>query len=105
MKLKVKADFKWAHEHVNVKEYAKGTEIETDDEDLIRVALDEGWATKVGERARGGQAAQAAGKADAQPDAEAQGGEAGAEAAGGEVAGEAAEADAGAEAAGKTSEG
>lgn len=36
--------FSWAHGHVSVREYAPGEEIETDDADLIRVAVEEGWA-------------------------------------------------------------
>lgn len=47
--LKVKKAFKWAHRHVDVKEYAVGDFIETDDEDLIRVATEEGWAAKTKE--------------------------------------------------------
>ena len=70
MNLKVKADFKWAHEHVHVKEYVKGEEFETEDEDLIRVALEEGWAAKVGERAKA--AAAPAQSAKAAPEAAAE---------------------------------
>lgn len=44
-KLKVIKAFSWAHDHVHVKEYAKGAVIETDDADLIRVAKEEKWAT------------------------------------------------------------
>lgn len=44
--LKVKKPFSWAHQHVNVKDYAKGDEIETDDADLIRVSAEEGWVTQ-----------------------------------------------------------
>ncbi len=44
-KLKVKKPFKWAHRHVDVKEYAPGDVIDTDDADLIRVATEEGWAS------------------------------------------------------------
>lgn len=47
MKLKVKKAFKWAHRHVDVQEHNVGDVIDTDDEDLIRVATEEGWATKV----------------------------------------------------------
>lgn len=43
--LKVKKPFKWAHRHVDVKEYKPGDVIETDDKDLVRVATEEGWAT------------------------------------------------------------
>ena len=48
--LKVKKAFKWAHRHVDVKEYAKGDFIETDDEDLIKVSTDEGWTAKTTEK-------------------------------------------------------
>lgn len=47
MKLKVKKGFSWAHEHVRVEEFAVGQTIDTEDEDLIRVSQEEGWATKV----------------------------------------------------------
>ena len=43
--LKVKKPFSWAHNHVNIKEYDKGEIIKTDDEDLVRVAAEEGWAS------------------------------------------------------------
>lgn len=42
--LKVKKTFSWAHRNVDVKEHVKGETIETDDEDLVRVATEEGWA-------------------------------------------------------------
>lgn len=44
--LKVKNPFSWAHQHVNIKDYAKGDVIETDDADLIQVSVKEGWATE-----------------------------------------------------------
>lgn len=44
MKLKVLKDFEWAHKNVHIKPYVKGQVIETDDEDLIRVAKYEKWA-------------------------------------------------------------
>lgn len=43
-KLKVVKDFDWAHRHVDIKSYKKGEVIDTDDEDLIRVAKHEKWA-------------------------------------------------------------
>jgi len=49
MKLIVKQDFSWAHEHVRVKSYASGDEIETDDADLIAVGIAEGWVEQCGE--------------------------------------------------------
>ena len=44
MKLIAKKNFDWAHGGSDVHHYEKGQRIETDDVDLIRVALDEGWA-------------------------------------------------------------
>lgn len=44
MQLKAKKDFSWAHAGVRIEHYAKGALIETDDQDLIRVAREEGWA-------------------------------------------------------------
>ena len=46
MKLKVKKAFKWAHRHVDIQEYGVGDVIETEDQDLIRVATEEGWVSK-----------------------------------------------------------
>lgn len=46
MKLKALKDFEWAHKHVYIKAYVKGQVIDTDDEDLIRVAKHEKWATE-----------------------------------------------------------
>lgn len=43
-KLKVLKPFSWAHRHVDVQSYEKGESIETDDKDLIKVAVEEGWA-------------------------------------------------------------
>lgn len=42
-KMKVVKDFDWAHRHVDIKSYKKGEVIDTDDEDLIRVAKHEKW--------------------------------------------------------------
>jgi len=44
MQLKAKEDFSWAHAGVRIEHYAKGAIIETEDEDLIRVSREEGWA-------------------------------------------------------------
>lgn len=56
---------KWAHRGVEVKEYAKGETIETDDEDLVRVACDEeGWATRDKGKAEGGGSKRKATRAD-----------------------------------------
>jgi hypothetical protein len=43
MKMTVKEPFSWAHRGVNIVQYAKGDEIETDDQDLIDVSRQEGW--------------------------------------------------------------
>ena len=48
MQLKVKKAFKWAHRHVDVQEHNVGDVIDTEDEDLIRVATEEGWAAEEG---------------------------------------------------------
>jgi len=47
MQLKAKTGFSWAHRGCDIEQYEKGQLIETEDEDLIRVATEEGWATKV----------------------------------------------------------
>jgi hypothetical protein len=44
VKLKVVADFLFAHGGHAVRKYEAGQEIETDDADLVRVATAEGWA-------------------------------------------------------------
>jgi hypothetical protein len=44
MKLHIQVAFAWAHRGVDVKRYDAGSEVDTDDEDLVRVALAEGWA-------------------------------------------------------------
>jgi|GEM_PF-1662489 len=49
MQLKAIKDFSWAHRHVEIREYKKDDVIETEDEDLIRVATDEKWAKAVKE--------------------------------------------------------
>lgn len=49
MQLKVIKDFSWAHRHVEIREYKKDDVIDTDDEDLIRVATAEKWAKQVKE--------------------------------------------------------
>lgn len=41
--LKAKKTFSWAYRNVDVREHVKGEIIETDDEDLVRVATEEGW--------------------------------------------------------------
>ena len=46
MHLKAKKDFSWAHQGIRIEEFKKGQRIETDDEDLIRVSTEEGWAEK-----------------------------------------------------------
>lgn len=46
MKLIAKQDFSWAHRGVQIEEFKKGQEIDTEDPDLIKVSTDEGWTTK-----------------------------------------------------------
>jgi len=49
MQIKVIKTFLWAHQGITVKEYAEGSDVETDDADMVDVALAEGWATEDGE--------------------------------------------------------
>lgn len=56
MKLTAKQDFSWAHRGVEIEEFKKGQVIETKDEDLIRVATKEGWASKARGQASTGDA-------------------------------------------------
>jgi hypothetical protein len=44
MKLIAQEKFSWAHNGVQVEEFEAGTEIETEDEELIKVSTSEGWA-------------------------------------------------------------
>ena len=46
MELKVIKPFDWAHKGVRVESFEKGQIINTEDEDLIRVSLDEKWTSK-----------------------------------------------------------
>ncbi|HLO63168.1 MAG TPA: hypothetical protein VK165_09420 [Azonexus sp.] len=46
MHLKAKQAFSWAHRGVEIEEFAKGQNIETEDKDLIEVSLAEGWTEK-----------------------------------------------------------
>ncbi|MEN9903697.1 MAG: hypothetical protein RLZZ555_262 [Pseudomonadota bacterium] len=46
MKLKITKDFAFAHRGCDVVQYQAGTEVETDDQELIDVALGEKWASK-----------------------------------------------------------
>ena len=46
MKLKITKTFPFAHGGRNVVTYEKGQVIDTNDEELIAVALKEGWATR-----------------------------------------------------------
>ncbi len=43
-KIKILQDFKFAHRGVEVVEYAKDTEIETEDDELIEISVGNGWA-------------------------------------------------------------
>lgn len=47
MKLKITKKFDFAHRGCDVVTYEAGTEIETDDKELISTVLDEKWGTKV----------------------------------------------------------
>lgn len=49
MKLKITQTFDFAHRGVEIKTYSAGEEIETDDAELIEVALAQKWATKARE--------------------------------------------------------
>ena len=46
MKLKITKDFAFAHRGCDVVQYLAGTEVETDDQELIETALAEKWAVK-----------------------------------------------------------
>lgn len=46
MKLKITKTFDFAHRGVEIKTYEAGTEIDSEDKELIDVALAEKWATK-----------------------------------------------------------
>ena len=49
MQLTIKKTFLWAHQGIHVKEYAEGSDVETDDAAMVEVALAEGWATEDGD--------------------------------------------------------
>lgn len=51
MQLKIKKTFLWAHQGIHVKEYTEGSDVETDDADMVAVALAEGWAIEDGDEA------------------------------------------------------
>ncbi len=53
MKLTVKKPFSWAHQGVRVVAYEAGQEIETEEEDLIAVAVKEKWAVAASSQKRG----------------------------------------------------
>jgi hypothetical protein len=44
MNLKIKTDFAFAHRGVELKTYTAGEVVETDDAQLIEIAIAEGWA-------------------------------------------------------------
>lgn len=46
MKFTVKTEFKWAHHGTDVVSYKAGSDLETDDQELIKVGLDEDWLEK-----------------------------------------------------------
>jgi len=45
MKLTAKQAFSWAHRGIDVVHYEAGQDVEADDEEMIAVALAEGWVT------------------------------------------------------------
>lgn len=47
MKLKITKNFAFAHRGCDVVQYQAGTEVETDDQELIETALAEKWAVKL----------------------------------------------------------
>lgn len=49
MKLTAKTGFSWAHRGCEVEHFAAGQSIETEDADLIRVSVYEGWAAPADE--------------------------------------------------------
>lgn len=49
MKLTAKTAFSWAHRGCEIEHFAPGQAIETEDADLIRVSVEEGWAAPAGE--------------------------------------------------------
>lgn len=51
MKLNIESGFKWAHRGVEIEEFYAGQSIETEDQELIAVAIAEGWASEDGEQA------------------------------------------------------
>ncbi len=52
MKLTITKDFSYWHKGVNRADYAAGTEVETDDEEMVQVAVTEGWAEPEGAEKR-----------------------------------------------------
>lgn len=60
MRLKVTKTFSWAYRGCDVVEHAEGEIIETLDDDLIRVAVEEGWARPVDDQQDDQQQAPAA---------------------------------------------
>ncbi|WP_138519016.1 hypothetical protein [Limnobacter alexandrii] len=48
MKLVALKGFSWAHAGVRIEEFSKDQVIETEDEDLIKVATQEKWAKQAG---------------------------------------------------------
>lgn len=47
VKLKIVKDFPFAHDGIRVEQYLAGTQIDTEDPELVKVAVAEGWAKKV----------------------------------------------------------
>jgi hypothetical protein len=69
MELKAKQAFSWAHQGTQVEHFEKGQIIETEDQDLIDVATQEGWASKVGGKGKSKDEAPADAGNDGQAEA------------------------------------
>lgn len=50
MKLTAQQNFSYTHRGYDQKHYAAGQEIETEDEEMIEVSTQEGWAVPVGQK-------------------------------------------------------
>ncbi len=72
MELKAKQAFSWAHQGVSIEHFEKGQIIETDDQDLIDVATQEGWASKVGGKSKSKDEAPAETPAESGNDSQAE---------------------------------
>jgi hypothetical protein len=50
-KLKIKTSFPYYHKGYERKDYVEGQEVETEDEEFVKVAVEEGWAALDGDEA------------------------------------------------------